>query len=64
VLITSAVELAAGDTLSVQVMASAATKCERCWHWRDDVGQDASHPGICGRCTSNLHGTGEQRTIA
>jgi isoleucyl-tRNA synthetase len=39
-------------------------KCERCWHWRDDVGHDVSHPGLCGRCTSNLYGAGEQRKVA
>ena len=25
---------------------------------------DAAHPTICGRCTSNLFGTGEVRSIA
>ncbi|MBT2322678.1 isoleucine--tRNA ligase [Variovorax paradoxus] len=64
VLITSAVELAAGDSLSVQVSASSAAKCERCWHWREDVGHDPAHPAICGRCTSNLYGAGEARSIA
>jgi len=64
VFITSAVELAAGDSLSVQVTASSATKCERCWHWRDDVGHDPAHPALCGRCTSNLYGAGEARSIA
>lgn len=64
VFITSAVELAAGDSLSAQVTASSATKCERCWHWRDDVGRDPAHPAICGRCTSNLYGAGEARSIA
>lgn len=64
VFITSAVELAAGDSLSVQVTASSAAKCERCWHWRDDVGHDPAHPAICGRCTSNLYGAGENRSIA
>ncbi|CAN7276049.1 MULTISPECIES: isoleucine--tRNA ligase [unclassified Variovorax] len=64
VFITSAVELAAGDNLSAQVTASSATKCERCWHWRDDVGHDPAHPAICGRCTSNLYGAGEARSIA
>ncbi len=64
VLITSGAELQAGDTLAVQVLASTATKCERCWHWRDDVGQDPAHPTICGRCASNLHGAGETRTVA
>jgi isoleucyl-tRNA synthetase len=64
VLITSAVTLVPGDALRPQVAASAATKCERCWHWRDDVGHDPAHPGICSRCTSNLHGAGETRSIA
>jgi isoleucyl-tRNA synthetase len=39
-------------------------KCERCWHVRDDVGSDAAHPGLCGRCVSNLHGDGEVRNFA
>ncbi len=25
-------------------------KCERCWHWETDIGQNATHPTICGRC--------------
>jgi len=25
-------------------------KCERCWHWETDIGQNAAHPTICGRC--------------
>jgi len=64
VLITSAATLAQGDALAVDVTPSAATKCERCWHWRDDVGHDAAHPTICGRCTGNLFGAGETRAIA
>ena len=64
VLITSGAELIAGDTLAVAVHTSTDTKCERCWHWRSDVGQDAAHPTICGRCVSNLHGAGEVRTVA
>ena len=64
VLITSRATLRQGDTLAVQVTPSAATKCERCWHWRDDVGVAAAHPTICGRCVSNLHGAGEARTVA
>jgi isoleucyl-tRNA synthetase len=64
VLITSAVELAAGDAFSAAVHASTAPKCERCWHYRDDVGSDAAHPTICGRCSSNLYGAGETRRVA
>ncbi len=64
VLITSRATLVPGDALSVSVTPSAATKCERCWHWRSDVGHDAAHPALCGRCTSNLFGAGEVRRIA
>ncbi|MBI2744939.1 MAG: isoleucine--tRNA ligase [Burkholderiales bacterium] len=64
VFITSAVTLQPGSALTVQVAPSTAQKCERCWHYRDDVGVDAAHPTLCGRCTSNLYGAGESRTIA
>ena len=64
VLITSQVRLVPGDALSVSVTPSNATKCERCWHWRNDVGHDAAHPALCGRCTSNLFGAGEVRHVA
>ena len=64
VCITSVAALVAGDALAVTVQPSAATKCERCWHWRSDVGHDATHPGLCGRCTSNLYGAGERRQAA
>ena len=64
VFITSKATLLAGESLAVTVTPSSATKCERCWHWRDDVGSDPAHPTICGRCVSNLHGAGEVRTVA
>jgi len=64
VFITSAIELVAGDAVSARVNASNAPKCERCWHYRDDVGVDAAHPTLCGRCTSNLYGAGEERKFA
>jgi len=64
VLIVSAVTLQQGSELAVQVTPSGATKCGRCWHWRDDVGHDPAHPELCGRCTSNLHGAGEARAVA
>ena len=50
--------------MAVKVAPSEAVKCERCWHWRDDVGHDPAHPTICGRCTSNLFGAGEDRKFA
>ena len=64
VFITSLAALLEGAELAVKVTPSAAAKCERCWHWRDDVGHDPAHPTICGRCTSNLFGAGETRRFA
>jgi isoleucyl-tRNA synthetase len=64
VTITSTAKVAPSDALNVGVSPSAAQKCERCWHYRDDVGIDPAHPTICGRCTSNLFGEGERRTVA
>ena len=65
VLITSAarVEKATGET-GIEVAALGHDKCERCWHVRADVGADPAHPGLCGRCVSNLHGEGEKREHA
>jgi isoleucyl-tRNA synthetase len=64
VTITSQARMVSGDALAVTVTPSASPKCERCWHWRSDVGVDPKHPSICGRCVSNLFGAGEPRTIA
>jgi isoleucyl-tRNA synthetase len=49
---------------AIAVTASAAPKCERCWHYRADVGSHHEHPGLCGRCVSNLFGNGEARRFA
>ena len=64
VTITSAAAVVDGAELSVAVTPATTAKCERCWHYRDDVGHDAAHPTLCGRCTSNLFGAGETRTVA
>ena len=48
----------------ITVTASGHKKCERCWHYRADVGQDPAHAQICGRCLSNLFGPGEPRKHA
>ena len=48
----------------IVVTPSAHTKCERCWHYRADVGSDPAHSQICGRCVSNLYGSGEERKYA
>jgi len=64
VTITSAVNVVDGAALAISVSPSTATKCERCWHYCDDVGSHAAHPTLCGRCVSNLDGAGEVRTVA
>jgi len=48
----------------IRVAASPHSKCERCWHYRGDVGGNAEHPALCGRCVSNLFGDGEPRAHA
>ena len=48
----------------ILVKPSVHQKCDRCWHYRADVGSDAAHPTICGRCVSNLFGSGEDRKYA
>jgi isoleucyl-tRNA synthetase len=54
----------AGEAVRVEAQASPHAKCERCWHHRADVGRNAAHPTLCGRCVSNLDGPGEPRTYA
>src|SRR5690606_19034811 len=67
VFITSRAHLsraADGEPVAVSVTPSPHDKCERCWHYRADVGADAAHPTLCGRCVDNLHGSGEPRSAA
>jgi isoleucyl-tRNA synthetase len=56
VLITSKATVARESGPAVTVTPSAHAKCERCWHYRVDVGADPAHPGLCGRCVANLFG--------
>ncbi|MEO7338301.1 MAG: class I tRNA ligase family protein, partial [Caldimonas sp.] len=47
------------------IAASTAPKCERCWHYRADVGNDPSRPELCGRCTNDADRCGgESRKVA
>ncbi len=75
VLLTSKATVVAGDApasatptdvedLAVEVAASPAAKCERCWHHVADVGTIAGHEEICGRCVTNIAGEGETRQFA
>jgi isoleucyl-tRNA synthetase len=65
VLITSVAKVVRGSNgLEIGVVPSAHPKCERCWHYRADVGADRAHPTICKRCVENLTGPGETRRYA
>ncbi|MGA8048941.1 MAG: isoleucine--tRNA ligase [Burkholderiales bacterium] len=67
VLLTSAARITRTGQVAqegIAVTPSAHAKCERCWHYRADVGADAAHPTLCGRCVTNLFGAGETRTHA
>jgi isoleucyl-tRNA synthetase len=46
----SSLEMSVGETDSFVVSKADGQKCERCWHWEMDIGQNAEHPTICGRC--------------
>ncbi len=52
------------DGLWLSVEASDAAKCARCWHHREDVGAIAEHEELCGRCVTNVSGSGESRKYA
>ncbi len=67
VLITSSAIVTQVETETeeaILVTPSAQQKCERCWHYRADVGSQPEHPGLCGRCLANLFGSGEDRHFA
>lgn len=52
------------DGLAVRVTPASNKKCDRCWHHREDVGQNPAHPDLCGRCIDNVEGEGESRLFA
>ncbi len=50
--------------LWLQIDKAAGEKCVRCWHVREDVGSNNSHPELCSRCVENVEGVGESRHYA
>ncbi len=41
---------------SVAAVKSPHAKCARCWHRQKDVGENQTHPELCGRCALALNG--------
>jgi len=58
------VQVGDGAAEGISAVPSPHAKCPRCWHWREDIGTNAEHPELCGRCDANLHGAGEPRNHA
>lgn len=50
--------------LWIKIQRTSATKCVRCWHHSNDMGQNEQHPELCSRCVTNVDGTGELREYA
>ena len=34
----------------IEISKSRGNKCDRCWHFENDIGSNIEHPTICGRC--------------
>jgi len=51
--IVAAVSFAVGDEVAVTVAPATGEKCPRCWNLRE-LGTDARHPEVCGRCSDVL----------
>jgi isoleucyl-tRNA synthetase len=46
--------------LKILVRHAPGSKCVRCWHWQEDVGEYAEHPLLCGRCVGRLASPGSR----
>ena len=65
--ITSGLSFAVGDApadahrledvadVAVVIEKASGEKCERCWKVLDEVGADAEHPTVCGRCADAVN---------
>ncbi len=50
--------------VAIEVHATVATKCARCWHRLPEVGDSQDHPTLCPRCIGNITGQDETRKYA
>lgn len=64
VCIVSRVTVKLASERRINVEPSKYDKCERCWHYQEDVGVHTSHASLCGRCVENVVGSGENRQYA
>jgi isoleucyl-tRNA synthetase len=45
---------AADSPIAFEVAKAEGEKCERCWNFSTHVGEDATYPTVCERCSANL----------
>ncbi|MBU0630774.1 MAG: isoleucine--tRNA ligase [Candidatus Margulisbacteria bacterium] len=50
IFIVSKVSLKQNPSTVIGVTPASGQKCERCWNWRESVGQNKEHPTLCARC--------------
>jgi isoleucyl-tRNA synthetase len=51
----------AGDGMRVAVTTAPGEKCERCWNYSTHVGEDATYPTVCERCSQALQEIEQER---
>ena len=49
-----AVERSTGENIEVEVRKADGAKCDRCWHYRETVGADATLSTICAPCVAQV----------
>ena len=42
------------EGVTLRISRATGQKCERCWHYEEDIGSNNEHPTICGRCIEAL----------
>ena len=42
------------EGVTLRISRASGQKCERCWHYTDDIGSHNDHPTICSRCIEAL----------
>ncbi|SBT82048.1 Isoleucine--tRNA ligase [secondary endosymbiont of Trabutina mannipara] len=47
--------------LKITLERAVGKKCQRCWHYELNIGQNTNYPEICSRCVTNIAGYGEKR---
>ncbi len=53
-----------GEEINISVSSSPYKKCERCWHYTEDVGYGDAASDVCQRCTQSMKQIEEKRVYA